>query len=206
MAARLTLVCLASLASLPVSALDLQDAWDTLRLQGPTYRAAMHERDAGLENRALGRAGLLPQINASASKNRIDGTQEQPNALGRTVENDLDYDSENLAVQLRQPLFNRQKLAEYRQGKQRADHSRSCLRQPRRGVDKLESAPAGPTSPPPPPSAGTREEGRPDLSAHGTRSRDRDSAPRSSHRTTRPRRLRPPAPSLPIRTLQRCVL
>lgn len=127
MAARLTLVCLAGLVSLPVSALDLQDAWDTLRLQGPTYRAAMHERDAGLENRALGRAGLLPQINASASKNRIDGTQEQPDALGRTVENDLDYDSENLAVQLRQPLFNRQKLAEYRQGKQRAEYSEAVF-------------------------------------------------------------------------------
>lgn len=127
MAVRLTVVCLAGLASLPVSALDLQDAWDTLRLQGPTYRAAMHERDAGLENRNLGRAGLLPQLNASASKNRIDGTQEQPNALGRTVENDLDYDSENLAVQLRQPLFNRQKLAEYRQGKQRAEYSEAVF-------------------------------------------------------------------------------
>jgi protease secretion system outer membrane protein len=127
MAARLTLLCLAGLASLPVSALDLQDAWDTLRLQGPTYRAAMHERDAGLENRALGRAGLLPQINASASKSRIDGTQTQDNQFGNSVENDLDYDSQNLAVQLRQPLFNRQKLAEYRQGKQRADYSEAVF-------------------------------------------------------------------------------
>ncbi|MCY1525641.1 Outer membrane protein TolC [compost metagenome] len=127
MAARLALVCLAGLVSLPAAALDLQEAWNTLRLQGPTYRAAVHERDAGLENRALGRAGLLPQLNASASKSRVDGTQEQPNALGRTVENDLDYDSENIVVQLRQPLFNRQKLSEYRQGKQRADYSEAVF-------------------------------------------------------------------------------
>lgn len=124
MAVRLTVVCLAGLASLPVSALDLQDAWDTLRLQGPTYRAAMHERDAGLENRNLGRAGLLPQLNASASKSRVDGTQEQSTV---DLERDLDYDSENLAVQLRQPLFNRQKLAEYRQGKQRAEYSEAVF-------------------------------------------------------------------------------
>lgn len=127
MTVRLALGCLVGLASVPASALDLQQAWEVLQLQGPTYRAARHERDAGLENRALGRAGLLPQLNASASKNRIDGTQEQTNGLGQTGSNDLDYDSQNLAVQLRQPLFNRQKLAEYRQGKQRAEYSEAIF-------------------------------------------------------------------------------
>lgn len=127
MAIRFTLVCLAGLASSPVVALDLQEAWNILRLQGPVYRSALHERDAGVENRALGRAGLLPQINASASKSRVDGTQETPNAFGTTVENDLDYDAQNLAVQLRQPLYNRQKFAEYRQGKQRAEYSEAVF-------------------------------------------------------------------------------
>lgn len=127
MAIRFALVCLAGLASSPVLALDLQEAWNILRLQGPVYRSALHERDAGVENRALGKAGLLPQINASASKSRVDGTQEQPNAFGTTVENDLDYDAQNLAVQLRQPLYNRQKFAEYRQGKQRAEYSEAVF-------------------------------------------------------------------------------
>lgn len=127
MAQRLTLICLACLASVPAYALDLQDAWQLMQLQGPIYRAAVHERDAGLESRALGRAGLLPQLNASASKSRVDGTQEQDNQLGNSVESDLNYDSENMAVQLRQPLFNRQKLAEYRQGKQRADYSEAVF-------------------------------------------------------------------------------
>ncbi|NQD94467.1 TolC family outer membrane protein, partial [Pseudomonas sp. CrR25] len=123
MAIRFTVVCLAGLVSSPVVALDLQEAWNILRLQGPVYRAAIHERDAGLENRALGKAGLLPQISASASKSRVDGTQE----LGSSADNDLDYDSQNLAVQLRQPLYNRQKLAEYRQGKQRAEYSEAVF-------------------------------------------------------------------------------
>lgn len=127
MAHRLTLIGLTCLISAPAGALDLQDAWQLMQLQGPIYRAAVHERDAGLESRALGRAGLLPQLNASASKSRIDGTQEQDNLLGNSVENDLDYDSESMTLQLRQPLFNRQKLAEYRQGKQRADYSEAVF-------------------------------------------------------------------------------
>ena len=103
---------LCCLACLPAHSMDLLQAWELLQLQGPTYRAAVHERAAGLENPAIGRAGLLPQITARASKSQVDGTQEQQNALGRRIENDLDYDSENLSLQLRQPLYNRQKMVE----------------------------------------------------------------------------------------------
>lgn len=124
---RQTLLGLCCLASLPVHALDLLQAWELLQLQGPTYRAAIHERSAGLENRAIGKAGLLPQITARASKSRVDGTQEQENLLGQQIENDLDYDSQNLSLQLRQPLYNRQKMVEYRQGKQRASYSEAVF-------------------------------------------------------------------------------
>lgn len=122
MAVRLALACLAGLASMHASALDLKEAWELLQAQGPTYRAAVHERDAGLENRAIGRAGLLPQLSASASRSRVDGTREQNN-----IENDLDYDAEAYIVRLRQPLYNREKFAEYRQGKQRADYSEAVF-------------------------------------------------------------------------------
>jgi outer membrane protein, protease secretion system len=124
---RQTLFGLCCLAAVPVHALDLLQAWEQLQLQGPTYRAAIHERDAGLENRAIGKAGLLPQITARASKSRVDGTQEQENLLGQSIENDLDYDSQNLSLQLRQPLYNRQKMVEYRQGKQRASYSEAVF-------------------------------------------------------------------------------
>lgn len=127
MAVRLALACLAGLASLPASALDLQQAWELLQAQGPTYRAAVHERDAGLENRAIGRAGLLPQLSASASRSWVDGTREEKDFFGRNVESDLDYDAEAYIVRLRQPLYNREKFAEYRQGKQRADYSEAVF-------------------------------------------------------------------------------
>ena len=78
--------CLLAL-SLPASAMDLKQAWDLLQYQGPVYRAAVHEKEAGAENRAIGRAGLLPQINASAYDNKVNGTQRQSG-----IERDLDYD------------------------------------------------------------------------------------------------------------------
>jgi protease secretion system outer membrane protein len=109
--------CLLAL-SLPTSAMDLKQAWDLLQYQGPVYRAAVHEKEAGAQNRDIGRAGLLPQINASAYDNKVNGTQRQ-----NGIERDLDYDSKGANVRLRQPLFNKQKMAEYRQGKQRADYS-----------------------------------------------------------------------------------
>ncbi|QCI12538.1 channel protein TolC [Pseudomonas putida] len=109
--------CLLGVA-LPASAMDLKQAWDLLQYQGPTYRAAVHEQQAGLENRAIGKAGLLPQINASAYSNKVNGSQRQ-----NGISNDLDYDSTGANVRLRQPLFNKQKMAEYRQGQQRAEYS-----------------------------------------------------------------------------------
>ncbi|MBM7062099.1 TolC family outer membrane protein [Pseudomonas sp. UL073] len=111
------LFCLFGLA-LPASAMDLKQAWDLLQYQGPIYRAAVHEKEAGEENRAIGTAGLLPQINATAYENKVNGTQRQ-----NGIDNDLDYDAKGAAVRLRQPLFNKQKMSEYRQGKQRADYS-----------------------------------------------------------------------------------
>lgn len=111
------LFCLLGLA-LPASAMDLKQAWDLLQFQGPIYQASVHEKEAGEENRAIGKAGLLPQINASGYHNKVNGSQSQNN-----VDRDLHYDSKGANVRLRQPLFNKQKMAEYRQGQQRADYS-----------------------------------------------------------------------------------
>ncbi|WP_372028309.1 TolC family outer membrane protein [Pseudomonas kurunegalensis] len=111
------MLCLLGVA-VQASAMDLKQAWDLLQYQGPIYQAAVHEKQAGSENRAIGEAGLLPQINASAYFNRVNGSQRQ-----NGQDNDLDYDSKGANVRLRQPLFNKQKVAEYRQGQQRADYS-----------------------------------------------------------------------------------
>ncbi|UVE16262.1 TolC family outer membrane protein [Pseudomonas sp. LS44] len=117
MARRYLFACLLGVA-VPAAAMDLKEAWDLLQYQGPIYRAAVHEKDAGQEFRTLGKAPLLPQINATAYGNQVNGTQKQGD-----VDNDLDYDSKGAALRLRQTLFDKRKMAEYRQGDQRADYS-----------------------------------------------------------------------------------
>ncbi|BCL74569.1 peptidase [Jeongeupia sp. HS-3] len=119
----LAMVCTVPLAQ----AMDLKEAWQQLKSQGPVYQAAMYEREAGVLNRQLGLAGLLPQISVTAYKNRVDGHSDQPDVLGRTRENKLDYDAQGAVAQLRQPLFNWQKYAEYRQGEQRAQYSEAVF-------------------------------------------------------------------------------
>jgi len=113
-------LCIASLAP-SVHALDLREAWGILQYQGPLYLSAVHERDAALENRNLGKAGLLPQANLNAYQSHINGTQRQPDAYGRSHDSDLNYNAKSAVVQVRQPLFNKEKLATYREGKHQAD-------------------------------------------------------------------------------------
>lgn len=112
------LVCVAP----STQALDLREAWDLMQFQGPTYLSAGHERDAALENRAIGHSGVLPKIGITAFDNHINGTQKQPDYYGNSHTNDLNYNSRGATLQLRQPLFNKQKMAEYRQGEYQAEY------------------------------------------------------------------------------------
>ncbi|MBO3275890.1 TolC family outer membrane protein [Pseudomonas schmalbachii] len=121
MARGCVLACLAGVA-LPVGAMDLKEAWDLLQYQGPIYQSAVHEKEAGQEYRTLGKAPLLPQINATAYDNEVNGTQEQGN-----IDNDLDYGSYGTALRLRQTVFDKRKMAEYRQGDHRTEYSNAVF-------------------------------------------------------------------------------
>ncbi|WP_435607497.1 TolC family outer membrane protein [Pseudomonas knackmussii] len=115
----LTALCLACV--LPTaSALDLREAWERIQSQGPIYLSALHERDAARENLPIGRAGLLPQVNLNAYQSRINGTQRQPDVFGNGHDVDLGYTAKSAIVQARQPLFDKAKLAAYRQGRLQA--------------------------------------------------------------------------------------
>ncbi len=111
----------------PVPALDLRESWNLMQFQGPTYLSAGHEREAALENRAIGKAGLLPKIGITAFDNHINGTQKQPDFYGNNHTNDLNYASRGATLQLRQPLFNKQKMAEYRQGQYQAEYGNAVF-------------------------------------------------------------------------------
>jgi protease secretion system outer membrane protein len=102
--------------------LSLSQAWRLARQHDPTYHAAISEREAGQSNRAIGRAGLLPQVSASLGRNRIRGTLETPGACGPTC-TDLNYTSRTNEIRATQAVFNWSRMAEYRQGHARADYS-----------------------------------------------------------------------------------
>ncbi|WP_371926264.1 TolC family protein, partial [Pseudomonas sp. FSL R10-0071] len=54
----------------PVQALGLLEAYDLAVRNDPTFQAAIEERAAGQENRALGRSALLPTLACNYSNSR----------------------------------------------------------------------------------------------------------------------------------------
>ncbi|NYT63458.1 TolC family outer membrane protein [Alcaligenaceae bacterium] len=111
-----TVSATAPLANNAAQAIDLSRAWRLMLLNDHTYQAAISEQAAAQTERSQGRAGLLPQVQAGYSRSKITGTSSQPNFLGRRVSSDLDYDSSNTYVQLRQPLLNYGRYAYYQRG------------------------------------------------------------------------------------------
>ncbi|OLF52107.1 TolC family outer membrane protein [Pseudomonas chlororaphis] len=106
---------LSGLCSPAAHALGLLDAYALALRNDPTFQAAIQERDAGQENRALGRSALLPTLswNYNNSRNESEVTQTTP--LG-DVRTDRDYRSYASTLTLQQPLLDYEAYARYRQG------------------------------------------------------------------------------------------
>ena len=99
--------------------LTLEEAWRLAVEHDPQLRAAGSERAASQTEIRIGRAALLPQVQAGYSRSKITGMQRNFGAAGAT-EADLDYDSTSAYIQLRQPLFNVDRYAQFQRGKARA--------------------------------------------------------------------------------------
>ena len=98
-----------------VQALGLLDAYDLALRNDPTFQAAIQEREAGEENRIIGRAGLLPNLSWSYNNSRNASEVTQSTALGN-VTSDRDYRSYASTLTLQQPLLDYEAYARYRQG------------------------------------------------------------------------------------------
>ncbi|QXI44715.1 TolC family outer membrane protein [Pseudomonas wayambapalatensis] len=81
----------------------------------PTYLAAFKAREAGQEYRAIGRAGLLPNLSYSYNKGRNDSKASYLGDSRRSSE-DRRYDSYGSTFILQQPLFDYEAYAAYRKG------------------------------------------------------------------------------------------
>lgn len=125
--AALTLLLAARwLLATPAHALSLTEAFALAMHNDPTLQAAIQEKIAGEEERAIGRAGLLPQVSANyqnAPRNwqnqKYQGTDIIGQSTGEQSVN-TQYRSSSLSVTLTQPLFDYAAWARYQGGVARA--------------------------------------------------------------------------------------
>ncbi|WP_088705917.1 TolC family outer membrane protein [Noviherbaspirillum denitrificans] len=115
------------LQSLPVSAMGLVEAYEAALQNDPLYRSAVHDNEAGQQNRELGRSNLLPSLAASysTSKNKADITQ--PDFFGNQNTTHPEYTSTSAGVNLRQTLFNLDAYARYNQGIAQSNYSEALF-------------------------------------------------------------------------------
>ena len=115
------LVCTLSgiaLASWAQSAvMDLKQVYQAALEQDATIRASRAAADSGRERLPQARAGLLPQVSASAGRNNNNLDTTAPNILGTPVTTNDQYFSDNRTLQLRQPLMNMQRWFQFQQAK-----------------------------------------------------------------------------------------
>ena len=115
------LVC--ALASAAVSTwaqapvMDLKQVDQAALEQDATIRASRATADSGRERLPQARAGLLPQISASAGRNNNNLDTTAPTILGTPVTTNEKYLSDNKTLQLRQPLVNMQRWLQFQQAK-----------------------------------------------------------------------------------------
>ncbi|MDH0303107.1 MULTISPECIES: TolC family outer membrane protein [unclassified Pseudomonas] len=101
--------------SFPVQALDLGDAYALALRNDPTWQGSIAERAAGLENLAIGRAGLLPRLSYRYNRARNDSQVTQRSQFG-DVTTQRDYRSYSSTLTLEQPLFDYAAWSDYRRG------------------------------------------------------------------------------------------
>jgi protease secretion system outer membrane protein len=96
-------------------ALGLMEAYEAALANDSVYRSAMHENEAGQQYKIIGRANLLPNISANYAYNRVN-SDITTSGNGISRDETRNYNSENGAIQLRQPIFNLESWARYQQG------------------------------------------------------------------------------------------
>ena len=114
------LLCAGVLSSSSAWSMGLVDAYNLALQNDPVYRSAVHERDAGIENRALGKSNLLPQVSISYSGSRNFATETEPGYYG-PVEAYPHYVSSVSSLNLRQPIYAPDNMARYREGMDQGD-------------------------------------------------------------------------------------
>jgi outer membrane protein/protease secretion system outer membrane protein len=109
------------------SALDFKQVYQAALEQDATIRASRAAADSGRERLPQARAGLLPQVSASAGRNFNSLDTTSPNILGELGTTNDRYFSDNKSVQLRQPLVNMQRWLQFEQAKSMVAETEATL-------------------------------------------------------------------------------
>ena len=119
------LVC--SAAATPAWSLDLLEAYSAALTEDASIRATRAATDARRERIPQARALLLPNLSATASRNRNSLESNTADFRGVPVTNNSVYGSSSDALTLRQPLFRKLLTADYRQAKAQVDDANAIL-------------------------------------------------------------------------------
>jgi outer membrane protein len=107
------LISLFSLTPLAANANSLLDVYELALQNDAQLKADQAKYEAGVENKTIGRSGLLPQINANAQAGKNDGDSNLKRVPATTTS---DYDTTEWSISLNQPLFDMAAWYSYKQG------------------------------------------------------------------------------------------
>lgn len=105
--------------------MSLLEAYEAALQHDPTFRSAIHENEAGQQVEKLGLANLLPNLSFTHVQSKNAGYQNPNPRTGIHEFTSMQFDSQITTLTLRQPLINLEAVANYRQGKAKADSSRA---------------------------------------------------------------------------------
>ncbi|WP_179695042.1 TolC family outer membrane protein [Pseudomonas moraviensis] len=99
-----------------VAAMGPFEIYEQALRNDPVFLGAIKERDAGLENRAIGRAGLLPRVGYNYNKGRNSSKATSLDERARNRTEDRNYSSYGSTLTVQQPLLDYEAYAAYRKG------------------------------------------------------------------------------------------
>lgn len=111
----------------PAWPLDLSQAYQAALEQDSTIRGVRAATDARRERLPQARSQLLPNLSASASRYRNALERTSPDLFGRPVNSSERYTSSSEALTLRQPIFRKYLMADYRQAQAQVDDANAIL-------------------------------------------------------------------------------
>ncbi len=128
-----TFVCSLCLSLLTFNAfaqsevINLKQVYEAALQKDASIKASRAAAESGREKLPQARAGLLPQISASAGRNNNNLDTTAPNILGNLSTTNDQYYSDSRSVQLRQPLMNMQRWLQFQQAKSIVDEVEANL-------------------------------------------------------------------------------